>query len=172
MEIVSEGIAVFKNVFLRSEEVIDMAEESTNWRQGTAGKGVDPNVRITDMHDLDTETELHNEMLQAFLDGINEYVKKYSHCRIKGGEHLRIGRYGIGGHYSVHADAGASERTLSGLLYLNSDFEGGDLNFPHFDLTIKPEEGMLVLFPSNYVYAHQSLPLTDGKKYVVVSWIK
>ena len=172
MELASEGIAVFKNVFLRSEEVIDMAENSPNWRQGTAGQATDPKVRITDMHDLDPETELHGEILQVFLDGIREYVTKYTHCKVQGGEHLRIGRYGVGGHYSPHADAGASERTLSGLLYLNSDFEGGDLNFPHQELTLKPEEGMLVLFPSNYIYVHQSLPLKEGKKYVVVSWFK
>ena len=172
MEIVSEGIAVFKNVFLRSEEVIDMAEESPNWRQGTAGQGTDPKVRITDMHDLDKDTELHGEILQTFVDGINDYSEKYKHCKIQGGEHLRIGRYGIGGHYSPHADAGASERTLSGLLYLNSDFKGGELNFPHQDLTITPEEGMLVLFPSNYIYVHQSMPLTEGKKWVCVTWFK
>jgi len=172
MEIIHDGIAIFKNVFLRSEEVIDMAEDSPNWRQGTAGQGIDPKVRITDMHDLDPETELHGEILETFVGGINEYSEKYKHCRITGGEHLRVGRYSVGGHYSPHADAGASERTLSGLLYLNGDFEGGELNFPDQDLTIKPEEGMLVLFPSNYIYAHQSLPLTEGKKYCVVSWFK
>ena len=172
MEIISEGIAVFKNVFLRSEEVIDMAESSPNWRQGTAGQGIDPKVRITDMHDLEQGTELHEEILETFIEGITEYVTRYSHCKIQGGEHLRIGRYGVGGHYSPHADAGSSERTLSGLLYLNNDFTGGDLNFPHQELTLKPEEGMLVLFPSNYLFVHQSLPLTEGKKYVCVSWFK
>ena len=131
MEIIHEGIAVFKNVFLRSEEVIDMAEDSPNWRQGTAGSGVDPKIRITDMHDLDQSTELHAEILETFVTGINEYGEKYSHCKIKGGEHLRIGRYGVGGHYAPHADSAASERTLSGLLYLNNDFKGGELNFPH-----------------------------------------
>ncbi len=172
MEIIHEGIAVFKNIFLRSEEVIDMAENSPNWRQGTAGKGIDPKVRITDMHDLEQGTELHQELLDAFIESISEYAKKYSHCRIQGGEHLRIGRYGVGGHYSPHADAGSSERTLSGLLYLNNDFTGGDLNFPHQELKITPEEGMLVLFPSNYLFVHESLPLTEGKKYVCVSWFK
>ena len=170
MEVLSEGIAVFKNVFLRSEEVIDMAEDSTNWRQGTAGNSIDPKVRITDIHDLDKETDLHKELLETFVDGINEYGKKYSQCRIKGGEHLRVGRYGVGGYYGPHADSGGSERTLSGLLYLNNDFKGGELNFVHQDLTIKPEEGLLVLFPSNFLFVHQSMPLTEGKKYVCISW--
>ena len=172
MEIVTEGIAVFESLFLRNEEVIDMANESTNWRPGTAGNGTDPKIRITDIHDLDNQTELHKELLETFVDGINIYCKKYTHCKVKGGEHLRVGRYHVGGHYSVHADAGNSERTLSGLLYLNDDYEGGILHFPHLGIEIKPKPGMLVLFPSNFIYTHGSTPITDGTKYVVVSWFK
>ena len=170
MEIAATGIAVFKDFFIRSEEVIDLAENSPNWRQGTAGQGTDPKVRITDMHDLDASTEIHADILETFVSGINEYQKKYSHCHIKGGEHLRVGRYSVGGHYSLHSEASGSERILSGLLYLNSDFKGGELNFPNQDVKITPEEGMLVLFPSNFLFSHESLPLTEGRKYVIVSW--
>lgn len=170
MEILAEGIAVFKNIFLRSEEVIEMAENSTTWRQGTAGPTANPEIRITDIHDIDTKTELHNELLQTFLDGINEYKQKYTTCRVTSAEPLRVGRYSIGGHYVLHSDSVASERVLSGILYLNSDFEGGQLRFDHQDIVIKPMEGMLVLFPSNFVYVHESLPLTAGKKYIVVTW--
>ena len=172
MEIISDGIAIFRNQFLRSEEIIELSENSTNWRQGTAGQGTDPKVRITDIHDLDPQTELHKDLLDGIVEGINEYSKKYSHCRIAGGEHLRVARYGIGGHYGPHVDAGASERTLSAVLYLNSDFKGGELKFKNQDITITPEEGMLILFPSNYLFVHQSLPVTEGRKYTTISWFK
>lgn len=172
MEILSPGIAVFKNFFLRGEEVIDMTEESGKWRAGTAGKTVNPKVRITDIHDLETTTELHGEILQCFIDGINEYSKKYPACRITSGEPLRVGRYGVGGHYALHSDSNGASRVLSGILYLNDDYVGGELRFEDQDIIIKPEEGMLVLFPSNFMYLHESLPLTEGSKYIGLGWFK
>lgn len=170
MEEISPGIVIFRNIFLRSEEVIDIAEESTKWRQGTVGTDINPEVRITDIHDLDDTTELHKELLDSILGGINEYAEKYSTCRIQSGEHLRVGRYTPGGFYAPHSDAVSSERVLSAILYLNSDMEGGELKFKHQDVTIVPEEGMLVLFPSCYLFVHESLPIKEGKKYIVISW--
>ena len=172
MELVSEGIAVFKNYFLRSEEVIELAEDSGKWREGTAGKGVNPEVRITSIHDLDPTTELHAELLETVIDGVNEYGQKYKTCRISKGEPLRVGRYRSGGFYAQHSDSSGSERVLSAILYLNSDFEGGELKFEHQNVTIKPEEGMLVLFPSSFLFVHESLPIKEGLKYIVVGWLK
>ena len=172
MEIISEGIAVFEDVFLRNEEVIDLAEESRKWRAGTAGQTVDPEVRITDIHDLDPETELHSELLETFIDCITQYRLKYPACIITSGEALRVGRYGKDGHYSIHSDSRGSERVLSGILYLNDEYKGGELNFQHQDITLKPKSGSLILFPSNYIYIHQSLPVLEGSKYIVLSWFK
>ena len=172
MEIISEGIAIFEDVFLRNEEAIDMAEESTNWRQGTAGPKANPEIRITDIHDLDPMTNIHQEILDVISDSIDQYSKKYVACRITNGESLRIGRYSKDGFYGLHSDSRGAERVLSGVLFLNDDYEGGELNFLHQDITIKPKAGSLVLFPSNYLFVHQSHPITDGKKYIVVSWFK
>lgn len=169
MEFLSEGIAVFRKVFVRSEEVIDLAENSS-WRQGTAGPKVNPNLRITDIHDLDKDTELHQELLDTFVDGINEYRTKHPTLNITNGEHLRIARYQEGGFYAPHVDTNGAARVLSGVLYLNSDFEGGELKFPSQDITIKPEEGMLVLFPSNFLFIHESTPITEGCKYATIGW--
>lgn len=170
MEQLSEGIMVFENYFLRNEEVIEMAENSTQWRLGTAGQGTDPKLRITDIHELDQNTELHSEILEIFLKSINEYGKRYTSLSISIGEKLRVARYNVGGHYSPHVDSGDGSRTLSGLMYLNDDFEGGELHFPIQDITIKPKPGMVVLFPSNFVYVHQSKPVTEGRKYAIVGW--
>lgn len=56
------------------------------------------------------------------------------------------------------------------LLYLNDDYEGGELCFPRQGITIRPEKGMVVMFPSNFQYPHQAFEVRKGVKYVVVSW--
>jgi predicted 2-oxoglutarate/Fe(II)-dependent dioxygenase YbiX len=169
MKNLSAGIVLFENTFLRDEELIDLAEQG-NWREGTAGGQINPQSRITDIHDLDTSTELHNELLETFVNYIGEYMKLYPNCKITKGEHLRIGRYYEQGHYKPHCDSSDSSRILSGVLYLNDDYEGGELLFNHLDLKIKPNKGDLILFPSNYVFTHESLPVTKGTKYIALSW--
>ena len=36
---------------------------------------------------------------------------------------------------------------------------------------IKPEKPALVLFPSNYAYTHRAMPVVEGTKYAVVTWL-
>jgi predicted 2-oxoglutarate/Fe(II)-dependent dioxygenase YbiX len=54
-------------------------------------------------------------------------------------------------------------------MYLNSDYEGGELYFPHFDYTYVPQYGDIVLFPSSYLFAHAALPVKSGIKYAAVT---
>lgn len=76
---------------------------------------------------------------------------------------------GAGTHFKVHADHGpAYVCTVSIVAYLNDDYDGGEIYFPRFDLTIKPEPGDVVIFPSTYIYEHASQPMKSGTKYSVV----
>lgn len=51
------------------------------------------------------------------------------------------------------------------LVYLNSDFEGGELIFPEYDLQIKPEAGDMLMFPSGHQYSHFVTPVTSGVRW-------
>ena len=74
-----------------------------------------------------------------------------------------------GHHFNIHADHGpAYVTTVSIVAYLNDDYEGGELYFPRFDLTIKPNKGDVVLFPSTFIYEHSSELMVSGTKYSVV----
>ena len=50
---------------------------------------------------------------------------------------------------------------ISNLLYLNDDYDGGELYFPYHDFKIKPEPGMLVSFPGNWYNRHGIMPASD-----------
>jgi predicted 2-oxoglutarate/Fe(II)-dependent dioxygenase YbiX len=79
-------------------------------------------------------------------------------------------RYGEGQYFKTHPDDGPNFTcTLSSVLYLNDDYEGGELRFEEFDLTVKPEKGDHFLFPSSYAYRHQAMPVTGGVKYSAVT---
>ena len=101
--------------------------------------------------------------------------------RIAWFENPQILRYEPGGLYGPHADSDhfipeegiwkkVIDRDVSILLYLNQQFEGGELSFRQFNYLYRPQAGDLLFFPSHGQYAHQALPIKLGIRYVIVSW--
>ena len=88
--------------------------------------------------------------------------------------------YSTGTEYKTHIDGQYIEnniakrgvdRDLTCVVYLNSDYLGGEINFNFFDLTIKPNVGDMLIYPSSYEYAHSVKPVT-GERYAIVFWFK
>jgi hypothetical protein len=50
---------------------------------------------------------------------------------------------------------------ISNLIYLNNNYDGGELYFIEHDLMVKPEPGMLISFPGNFWNRHGILPASD-----------
>ena len=170
MNILSPGVIEFEDVFLQTEELIDLADAGP-WRDGVVGKKAKPNekLRITDIHDLEPTTELHTELLQTIMDSLQDYSKEYP-INITQLEGLRVAKYPDQGFYKLHIDAVKNERQLSMILFLNSDFEGGELYFKNIDLTITPKAGTLIIFPSNFLFQHECKLVNGGEKYIGLTW--
>jgi predicted 2-oxoglutarate/Fe(II)-dependent dioxygenase YbiX len=64
------------------------------------------------------------------------------------------------------------DRDLSTVLFLNDDFDGGYFTFPDLRVTIKPEPGLLVCFPSSRYFKHGVEPVLSGKRYTLVTWMR
>jgi len=81
---------------------------------------------------------------------------------------ISIAKYSTGKQMGPHVDSYGDERSpvLSVVLYLNDDYDGGDLYFPNQNISIKPSAGSLVAFPSIEPYYHQSNIVTRGIKYM------
>ena len=84
-------------------------------------------------------------------------------------------------HHIPHADNEREEnghwvpnhtpnRKFTAIAYLNSDFTGGELIFPHRNLTIKPEPGLVVAFPCDHNFVHQVAKVLTGKRYSLPIW--
>lgn len=75
-------------------------------------------------------------------------------------------------HYDAHYDGGAfNNRWISAIIYLNDDYDGGEIEFPDHRVKIKPKAGTLMIFPSNYAYRHIAHNVIKGTKYAIVTWI-
>ena len=85
--------------------------------------------------------------------------------------HWVLLRYEINNQFHYHIDdAQQYPRVISSSIFLNDDFEGGELEFKEFGLKIKPEAGSIVLFCSAFPYMHKVHPITRGVRYAVVKW--
>jgi hypothetical protein len=83
---------------------------------------------------------------------------------------MHLLRYDETGHLPAHQDQGISSRVLSVLLYLNDDYEGGEIEFRHSGIKFKPEAGSVLFFPSNFLYVHEVYPVTRGPRYALPNW--
>jgi hypothetical protein len=114
--------------------------------------------------------ELHEEIYQKLKFCVDDYAR-YWGINVVYYEAFNFVKYeGEGKHFNIHADHGpAYNCTVSAVIYINDDYEGGEIRFPRLDgYTHKPKIGDIVLCPSNYIYEHASLPMSKGTKYCVV----
>ena len=106
-------------------------------------------------------------------------------------EGLQLVKYNEGEFYDGHMDAfnpesndpffkQAGNRILTGLLYLNDDFEGGNTTFKHVGKSIKPKQGTAIFFentnPSqafpNPHSLHSADVVTSGEKIAANIWFR
>jgi len=84
----------------------------------------------------------------------------------------------IGAFASFHSDNTHEDGTPSafykskyaGFLYLNDNFKGGDLNFKHHDIVIKPKPGRLAFFKGGHGNEHEVTTVKEAERYTVGSF--
>jgi hypothetical protein len=189
--VVAGCVAIYENVWINPEQTIQSIENlcaassdtGVSWnRAETVGSGAYQNARtnllmdITYLSDITNNPiiqSINNMFYTSLLATSNSYVKKYDIYEPLFHENYQLLKYRGGEYYTAHYDGGTGiGRSISALCYLNSDYEGGELEFVNFGIKIKPEPGMLILFPSNYAYRHVAHPVISGTKYALVTWIK
>jgi 2OG-Fe(II) oxygenase superfamily len=68
------------------------------------------------------------------------------------------------------SDQLATRNTVSVVLYLNEDFDGGHHYFNYYDIDYVPKTGDILMFPSNYMAAHEVTPIIKGSRYSYLGW--
>jgi hypothetical protein len=181
-------IDIFENAWPNPQETIELVEKECAdpesglaWhRAGTIEQGINQSTR-TNYHIGITYTaqetgnalaqNIHNQMYIMLLASSIPYAQKHGINNLSH-EPYSILKYNEGQYYKDHFDDGPGvQRTFSAICYLNDNYDNGEIEFVNFNIKIKPEPGMLLLFPSNYAYRHIAHPVTSGSKYAIVTWI-
>lgn len=80
-----------------------------------------------------------------------------------------IARFSSGRGMHEHFDS-SRPNDIATLVYLNDDYEGGEIYFPEYGISIKPEPGDLLTFPDNPNFVHGVRPITSGVRYTTPRW--
>lgn len=151
------------------------------------GEGLHRNLRKAEVFDFfpnaKSFTEVHyfNLLRKQFMFMIGEYMRSINQnpacAPIEKILQITALKYEKTGFYVPHCDhSGSIPRTLSLVYLLNNDYKGGELVFVNPSDTnevlkkVEVQPNKLVIFPSNFMYPHSVLPVTEGTRYSLVSW--
>jgi predicted 2-oxoglutarate/Fe(II)-dependent dioxygenase YbiX len=99
--------------------------------------------------------------------------------RIKG----HIATYSNGQNIGCHSDSAIPldkdykpinqmplHNTVTAGLSWTSNYEGGDLHYRMWDVSVRLEAGDVIMYPSTYLGAHEVSPVTGGERIVYLQW--
>ena len=194
IEHLGNGIVVYKGVLTKDINIIDRLEECLSdnndkmfsWQPAYVGYRqlipeyrdcVDYKFKKTDLmpYQSDKSIKLQNlwqDVYDRKKEAVQDYCRMFNIADLRYWEAFNFIKYEPGNHFQEHHDHSFSYNcTVSLVGYVNDDYEGGELYFRLQGITYKPEAGDLVIFPSNYMYPHQAMPVKSGTKYSIVTML-
>jgi predicted 2-oxoglutarate/Fe(II)-dependent dioxygenase YbiX len=183
-------IEIYENAWPNPQQTIEMVEKRTSdpnldtrWEKATTlGAGQYQEIRTNKHLSISHYSRIysdpvfqniHNQFYMLLMASTLGYSKKFQISEPLWHEDYNLLKYRDNQLYHRHYDGTTSSgRCLSAICYLNDNYKGGEIEFVNFGIKIKPQPGMLILFPSNYAYAHTAYPVTEGTKYAIVTWLR
>jgi len=71
-----------------------------------------------------------------------------------------------------NAGVATSRRLLLCMMYLNDVEEGGETEFLHQSIRVKPKAGTIVICPAYFTHLHRGNPPLKGNKYMINGWVE
>lgn len=189
------GIVIYRNKITNAQEIIEALEnaqkfsESRKWKRaevlnylGEVGQDqsrtnygffLPPANQETTNPQEATFVEISKILASHFDECLKDFLSRFAGTIKTKSEEIGYHclKYSIGEEFIPHVDDSPNTpRRVSGLAYLNDDYEGGELWFPKLNFKYCPIVGDVIMFPSGMPYEHGAMPVTQGIKYCVVGW--
>ena len=167
-------------------EITNFFEHNKNLQKpGVSGMGRNPKIKKTidiAIHPNDLKKpkfeilkQYINELHKCFLDYQNQWPFLKTMLKNVNVPSFNIQKYSRGDHFaSLHSERTSLEslhRLFAWMTYLKDVDDGGQTNFSHYGIKIKPETGKTLIWPAEWTHAHTGEVLKSGTKYIVTGWI-
>jgi len=178
-------VQVFDNV-LSPENcnlILNEYKNTSEWEDTRTGDGkVTKNTRncmeipISYQHILEQNFDVRKNLDNIVFESVSKVINTYNeivptfHIDIDTGYHLL--RYKEGEFYTQHTDSfKQQQRSLSCSIQLNEDYEGGEFALFDREMMIRTSPGSAIVFPSNFMYPHEIMPVIKGTRYSIITWL-
>ena len=168
------------------DDLIDFFETNKSQQKvGEVGRGIQPEIKQTTDITIQPKqlklpgNDVFNSYLESLLACYEDYRKQWDFLSQHLGKvHVstfNLQRYHEGDHFkAIHSERmglDTSHRLFAWMTYLNDVESGGDTEFTHYDIRVKPEKGKTLIWPSEWTHAHRGNTLNSGVKYVITGWM-
>lgn len=183
-------IFIYDDILLSTEEcdrVIELASGLGLTQASVTSNDADGNpVRAVGSFRTNYNLRLYCGM-DSVVDEIHRRISNIVSLPIENIE-MEVNKYHVGEYFLPHydflppewtADSGG-QRLYSSVVYLNSDFEGGQTNFPNIPHIVQPVKGKAIVWKNciedttvlDHSSLHESVPVTSGEKWALILWIR
>jgi Rps23 Pro-64 3,4-dihydroxylase Tpa1-like proline 4-hydroxylase len=166
--------------------VLSEYKNSDDWIPATAGYDgqIRENIRACSNIGMSFDYVINkNEQIRKDIDtkiyaiafqAINQYAQKFNQKNIIIAEQdsgYELLKYETNQFYTQHIDSFKERpRAVSCSFMLNDDYEGGEFAFFNREIVYKLKKGSCIMFPSNFMYPHEIMPVTSGTRYSIITW--
>jgi predicted 2-oxoglutarate/Fe(II)-dependent dioxygenase YbiX len=153
--------------------VISEYENQEGWQDAAVGAlKLNKSIRNCKIIQI-FSSKIDQDIFKCASKAINSYLEAFPDCVINQDSGYELLKYTEGGFYSQHTDASSNyNRSISCSFALNDEFEGGEFAFFNKELKYKIPKGAAIMFPANFVYPHEIMPISSGTRYSIITWFK
>ena len=167
-------------------ELIEYYEKNQSKQiQGVTSNGIDletKNRRDIAVNPKDihlTGNEKLNEYFQILFECYRDYNLDWPFLSVMV-DKLEIGTFNIGKYlpgqhfqklHTERTSLNTLHRLFAFMTYLNDVEEGGSTYFAHYDLNVRPQKGLTLIWPAEWTHAHKGNKLIRGYKYIITGWL-
>ncbi len=151
----------------------------------TAETRLEPSILDTDYHTdknvRDSETAWIGPQENKVANKMIKKCVSFTDRKPVNSEYLQVLKYKEGGFYTPHQDAFFDEpnpRTVTAIIALNDDYEGGETEFPNLGKKFKLNKGDVLVFNNFTDWGYQTpkslhggRPVKSGVKWICNLWI-
>ena len=180
-----DHIKVYESIL--SDELCDMILEeyknSNLWQKTSVGNigVVNDNVRSCQEipismppiinENVEKRSLIDKQLFVSANNAIKKYTQDFPNCKIQQDSGYELLRYNADEFYIQHVDSFREiPREVSCSFSLNDDYDGGEFAFFDREIMMRLSKGSALLFPSNFMYPHEIMPVKGGTRYSIVTW--
>jgi predicted 2-oxoglutarate/Fe(II)-dependent dioxygenase YbiX len=180
---IRDYIVVFENIVPVElcDSILSEYSNTNEWLQTSTKGGVRLDIRSATTILMSTDQvinlnakvrkKLDDDLFQCASKAIQSYNQKFDDARIEQDSGYELLRYETGQFYTTHTDSfREAPRAVSCSFSLNDNYEGGEFAFFNREIKIKIPKGSALMFPSNFMYPHEVMPVTHGTRFSIVTW--